>query len=159
MSAGGWIEDHYLFLNDEDSKNATSGSCEGCTRHEFKLTNKSSVAQKAYIQIHTWNARSYAFEDPDCYRWWHFYKLNLPGSEQERPKAFHEIQQVIHEMKPGEELTGYVELDWTHSQASHAKDWSIVTYAKTGKVEITLTDLPNRPSDRTVGYYAAGANS
>ena len=153
VSEGGWFEDHYLFLNDEDRRNGTSGSCDECTRHEFKLTNNSTEAQKVYAQIHTWGFRNYAYNDSDCFYWWDYFKFNLPGTEESEPTAFEGNIQIIHQMQPGEELTGYVELDWTHSQASQARDWAISTYAKSGKVDITLTDMPDRPSDTKVGYY------
>jgi hypothetical protein len=98
---GDWHEDHYLFVNDEDRKNATSGSCYDCTRHEFKLTNSSTEAQKAYIQIHVWHDRAYARNDPDCSFWMNYYKLNLPGTEEAAPSTFWNTKQVIYEMQPG----------------------------------------------------------
>ena len=98
LADGDWHEDHYLFVNDEDRKNASSGSCYDCTRHEFKLTNSSTEAQKAYIQFHVWHDRTYSKSDPDCKFWSNYYKLNLPGTESEGPSNFRNTKQVIHEM-------------------------------------------------------------
>ena len=47
------------------------------------------------------------------------------------------------DMEPGAEVTGFLEFDW----GDQAKDWSITTWAQSGKVEITLTDMPTRKSD------------
>ena len=59
-------------------------------------------------------------------------------------------------MQPGEVVTGWVELAWGDDQP---QDWSIVTYGNSGKIEIKLTDMPNRPSDTSVGYYAGSVPS
>ena len=57
----------------------------------------------------------------------------VSGTEQLKP----------FEMQPGQEVTGWIELDWGDA----SKDWSVTTWALSGKVEITLTDMPDRPSD------------
>ena len=79
LSDGDWHKDFYLYIKDRNRNNASSGWCEDCTRHEFTLTNNSTVAQKAYIQLHTWHDRGYSLGDDDCTFWTNYFKLNIPG--------------------------------------------------------------------------------
>ena len=51
LSDGDWHKDFYLFLNDEATPDYSSPTewCDGCTYHDFTLTNTATVAQKAYL--------------------------------------------------------------------------------------------------------------
>ena len=98
MTGGDWQGDHYLYLNDKDRNNATSGYCSQCTRHEFKLTNTSADTQKVYAQVHTWDDKVYSFYDTDCSYNWHYVKFDIPGEEDVDPERFAGTYQVIYEM-------------------------------------------------------------
>ena len=50
-------------------------------------------------------------------------------------------------MQPGEKVTGWVEFAWSDDKA---QDWSLTTWARSGKVEVALTSMPDRPSDYRV---------
>ena len=147
ISDGDWHEDHYLYLNDEDAKNSEYYSDK--TRHTFSLKNTSESAQKVYAQIHTWADRAYNLSDPDCNFKYNYVEYNYPNRDNSF-EAFSGVYQIIYDMEAGEELTATVEMSWNDSQA---QDWSVVTYARSGKVEVKLTDKPDRPSDASVGYY------
>ena len=94
LSDGGWFEDHYLYLNDEDSKNSTYYYNK--TRHDFTLKNTSSQTQKVYAQIHAWADRGYSFADSTCTFNWNYamFKINNVNTY----TGFEGTYQVIHEL-------------------------------------------------------------
>ena len=94
LSNGGWFEDHYLYLNDEDSKNSTYYYNK--TRHDFTLKNTSSQTQKVYAQIHAWADRGYSFSDSTCTFNWNYamFKINNVHTY----TGFEGTYQVIHEL-------------------------------------------------------------
>ena len=147
--SSGWFGDHYLYLNDEDRKDATSGFCYNCTRHEFKVTNTATTKQKVYLAAHVWDDRSYSWS-MDCKLYWNYVKFDIPGQEKVGASQWSGTHQEITEMDPGQVITGFVEVNWKDDQA---QDWSITTWAQSGKVEISYTTKPERKSDKTVGKY------
>ena len=89
------------------------------TRHEFKLTNTAKETQKVYAGVNTWDARSYSKADKDCSYDTNFMALNMPGITPTRPKGFDQgtFYYPVFEMEPGQEITGWVELNWIDDQA------------------------------------------
>ena len=142
ISDGSWYGDHYLFLNDEDRRNAPKWLIEydNMTRHTFTLTNTATVAQKVYATVHTWDNRAYPNDD-NCEFDYRAGFINFNGQAK---TIYPGSNQRIFEMQPGETFNGWVDFTWYDDSA---RDWSITTWAQSGKVEVKLTSMPDRPSD------------
>ena len=133
ISNNEWIGDYYLYLNDNNTGDADSGFCDGCTKHEFTLTNTSEEPQRVFAAIHTWEDRGYAQDDKECdFRW----NYAMFSSDEGQWFNFGGRHQIIVEMQPGDVITGEIELSWMDDQS---QDWSVTTWAKKGKVQVALT--------------------
>ena len=81
VSGNDWFGDYYLFLNDVSLMDADSGFCEGCTKHEFTLTNTSEEKQKVYAAVHTWDDRQYSYDDKGCDFKYNYVQFDIPGDD------------------------------------------------------------------------------
>jgi hypothetical protein len=65
-----WNLAYFLKLDDDTGDNSTNSSCDGCTQHVLKVTNKLNEAQEVHVGAHVWQDRGYGWfssENRNCH--------------------------------------------------------------------------------------------